>query len=111
MIHCVGSDIAFAKKVLDINFYISISGIVTFQNAQNLIEVVKYTPLDRLLIETDSPYLAPVPMRGKPNEPAFVTFVAEKIAQIKNMPLDAIIGQTGDNFFNLFTKARKCPTK
>lgn len=105
LIHCFASDINFAKKVLDIDFYISISGIVTFKNATPIAEVVKYTPLDRLLIETDSPYLAPVPMRGKQNEPAFVRFVAEKIAELKKISAEEVAGQTTDNFFRLFSKA------
>lgn len=105
LIHCFTSDINFAKKVLDIDFYISISGIVTFKNAASIVEVVKYVPLDRLLIETDAPYLAPVPMRGKQNEPAFVRFVAEKIAELKNISVEKVVGQTTDNFFRLFTKA------
>jgi len=105
LIHCFTSDISFAKKVLDIDFYISISGIVTFKNASAIVEVVKYVPLDKLLIETDSPYLAPVPMRGKQNEPAFVRFVAEKIAELKNIPKEQVARQTTDNFFKLFTKA------
>ena len=107
LIHCFASDITFAKKALDVGFYISISGIVTFKNAQNLIDVVKYVPLDMLLIETDSPYLAPQPMRGKTNEPAFVKFVAEQIAQIKNITFSEVAKQTTDNFFNLFSKASK----
>ncbi|AVP87012.1 putative deoxyribonuclease YcfH [Candidatus Phycorickettsia trachydisci] len=105
LIHCFTSDINFAKKVLDIDFYISISGIVTFKNAAAIVEVVKYVPLDRLLIETDSPYLAPVPMRGKQNEPAFVRFVAEKIAELKNISKEKVAEQTTNNFFKLFTKA------
>jgi len=105
LIHCFTSDINFAKKVLDIDFYISISGIVTFKNASTIVEVVKYVPLDRLLIETDSPYLAPAPMRGKQNEPAFVRFVAEKIAELKNVSKEQVAKQTTDNFFKLFTKA------
>jgi TatD DNase family protein len=107
LIHCFGSDLAFAKRVLDIGFYISISGIVTFKNAQMLQDVVSYVPLDRLLVETDSPYLAPVPMRGRENEPSFVKFVAEKIAQIKSISLDEVANTTTDNFFNLFSKATR----
>jgi TatD DNase family protein len=105
LIHCFATDTLFAKAVLDIGFYISISGIITFKNIQNLIDVVKYVPLDMLLIETDSPYLAPQPMRGKTNEPAFVKFVAEEIAQIKGVDFLEVAKQTTDNFFNLFSKA------
>lgn len=107
LIHCFASDANFAKAALDIGFYISISGIITFKNAQNLVDVVKYVPLDMLLIETDSPYLAPIPMRGKTNEPAFVKFVAEKIAEIKQLDFSQIAQQTTDNFFNLFSKATR----
>ena len=106
LIHCFASDLAFAKKALDIGFYISISGIITFSNAQKLIEVVAYTPLERLLVETDSPYLAPVPMRGKTNEPAFVKFVAQKIADIKGISKDLVEEHTTNNFFKLFAKAK-----
>lgn len=105
LIHCFTSDVNFAKKVLDIDFYISISGIVTFKNATSIAEVVKYTPLDRLLIETDSPYLAPVPMRGKQNEPSFVRFVTEKIAELKNISVEEVAEKTTNNFFRLFSKA------
>jgi TatD DNase family protein len=105
LIHCFGSDIGFARKVLDVGFYISISGIVTFKNAEILRDVVKYVPIDRLLIETDAPYLAPVPMRGKKNEPSFVTFVASRIAEIKALSISQITLQTTDNFFKLFDKA------
>jgi TatD DNase family protein len=107
LIHCFASDIALAKKVLDINCYISISGIVTFKNADLIHEVVKYTPLDMLLIETDSPYLAPTPNRGKTNEPSFVTFVAKKIADIKEISLEKVAEQTTNNFFSLFNKASR----
>ena len=85
LIHCFSTEIGFAKSMLDIGFYISIAGIVTFKNAHILRSVVEYVPLDMLMLETDSPYLAPEPMRGKENEPAFVSFVAEKIAQIKQI--------------------------
>jgi TatD DNase family protein len=107
VIHCFASDINFAKTALDIGFYISISGIVTFKNATNLTDVVKYVPLNMLLIETDSPYLAPEPMRGKTNEPAFVKFVAQQIAKIKGIEFHEAAKQTTDNFFNLFNKASK----
>ncbi len=105
LIHCFASDLKFAKAVLDIGFYISIAGIITFKNNDALVEVVRYTPLDMLLVETDSPYLAPIPMRGKKNEPAFVNFVAAKIAELKGLDLESVKMQTTNNFFNLFTKA------
>jgi len=107
LIHCFGGSIAFARKMLDLNFFISISGIVTFNNAQQLHEVVQYTPIENILIETDSPHLAPVPMRGKTNEPAFVKFVAEKIAEIKGLTIEQVEQSTCDNFFTLFSKATR----
>lgn len=84
------------------NFYISFSGIVTFKNAVALKEVAKNIQLDRMLIETDSPYLAPVPFRGKQNQPAYVRHVAEEIAQLRSMTVEKIAVATTDNFFNLF---------
>ena len=87
--------------------YISISGIVTFKNATDLQEVAKFVPLDRMLIETDSPYLAPVPKRGKTNEPSYTKHVAEFIAQLKGISPDKVAEQTTNNFFNLFSKARR----
>ncbi len=91
-----------AKQALELNFYISFSGIVTFKNAADLREVVAITPLDRILIETDSPYLAPVPHRGKRNEPAFVAEVARAVAQIKEVDVAEVIAQTTANFDSLY---------
>lgn len=105
LIHCFTGTRHLAEKMLDLGFYISISGIVTFKNTLDLKEIVKFIPLDRLLIETDSPYLAPVPMRGKSNEPAFVSYVAQYIADLKGIPLKKLADQTTDNFFGLFSKA------
>jgi TatD DNase family protein len=85
-----------------LGFHISFSGIVTFRNAAELKEVARKVPLDRMLIETDSPYLAPVPHRGKRNEPAFVRHVAEEIARLRGLPLEAIGEATSANFFRLF---------
>ena len=85
--------------------YISIAGILTFKNAENLRETMKYVPLDRILIETDAPYLAPIPMRGKRNEPAFVKHVAECLAQVKGVHLEEIAEATTMNFKKLFSKA------
>lgn len=110
VIHCFTSNLDFAKKVLDIGMYISISGIVTFKNANAIKEAVKFIPLDRLLIETDAPFLAPVPMRGKENEPAFVKYVAENIAQLKNIKLEDVAKATTDNFFHLFHKSINAST-
>ncbi len=106
VIHCFSSDsLDFAKECLKLGLYISISGIVTFKKAIALQEIVRELPLDRLLIETDSPYLAPEPNRGKRNEPSFVVKVAEKIAELKNIDFNEVALITTDNFFKLFTKA------
>ncbi|WP_375327530.1 TatD family hydrolase [Candidatus Tisiphia endosymbiont of Nemotelus uliginosus] len=110
LIHCFTASKYFAKKMLDLGMYISIAGIVTFKNAQDLQEIVRYIPLDRLLIETDSPYLAPSPMRGQPNEPAFVKYVAEKIAELKGISLQEVASITTGNFASLFTKANLIPS-
>ena len=97
IIHCFQSDMDMVKKLLDYGFYISFSGLITFKNAENLRKIVAYVPLNRLLIETDSPYLAPEPKRGKRNEPAFVKYVAQKIAEIKNITLAEVAEQTIKN--------------
>lgn len=105
LIHCFTSSKTFAKKMLDIGVYISISGIITFKGASDLREIVKFLPLDMLLIETDSPYLAPVPMRGNTNQPAFVQYVADSVATIKQITIAEVAKQTTENFFHLFKKA------
>lgn len=102
VLHCFTEDWAMAKQALDLNFYISFSGIITFKNAADLRDVVKEVPLEKMLIETDSPYLAPMPFRGKQNQPAYVRYVAEQVAAIKNIPVEQVIEQTGKNFFKLF---------
>jgi TatD DNase family protein len=102
VIHCFTGDYPAAKEFLDLGFYISFSGIVTFKNAEALREVVRELPLDRMLVETDSPYLAPVPNRGKRNEPAFVLHVAETIASVKGLPLQEIAEVTSRNASDLF---------
>lgn len=107
VMHCFTEDWDIAKKALDMNFYISLSGIVTFKSARTVQEVASRVPLDRLLIETDSPYLAPDPYRGKPNEPAYVRYTAEYIAKLRNLSLDALAEQTTQNFFTLFKGARR----
>ncbi|ABV75313.1 Putative deoxyribonuclease, hydrolase [Rickettsia akari str. Hartford] len=107
LIHCFTSSKKLAEKMLDIGLYISMSGIITFKNATDLQEIVKYIPLDRLLIETDSPYLAPTPMRGKQNEPAFVRYVAEKVAELKNITSKEVANVTTQNFKTLFSKFEK----
>jgi len=105
--HCFAEDWGTAKKALDIGFYISFSGIVTFKNAQDMRDVAKKVPLDRILVETDSPYLAPVPKRGKTNEPAFTSYVADVIAVVKDISKDEISTITTNNFFTLFKSAKK----
>ncbi|KHD26615.1 DNAse [Vibrio caribbeanicus] len=104
VIHCFTEDLAFAEAAMDLGFYISISGIVTFRQATELKEVVKALPLERLLIETDSPYLAPVPHRGKQNQPAYVVEVASYIAQLKGLSLGEVGEKTSENFKNLFLR-------
>jgi TatD DNase family protein len=105
LIHCFTASGEFAEKVLALGLYISISGIVTFKNAKALQEAAKAVPLDRLLIETDSPFLAPVPHRGKPCEPAFVADTARFLAQLRGEPLETLAEATGANFYRLFSKA------
>lgn len=102
VLHCFTRDAAFARKVLDLGLMISFSGIVSFANAAAIREVVRYVPDDRLLIETDSPYLAPVPMRGKRNEPAFVVHVAKQLAELKACSLDYMANLTAKNARTLF---------
>jgi TatD DNase family protein len=105
IIHCFTENWETAKRALDIGFYISLSGIVTFKSAKELQEVAKQLPLDRILIETDSPYLAPVPHRGKTNQPAFVTHVAEFLAELRNDTVENIATTTTRNFRTLFPSA------
>lgn len=102
VMHCFTETWEMAKAALDLGFYISFSGIVTFKNADDLREVVAKVPLDRLLVETDSPWLAPVPYRGKQNEPQYVYEVAQCVANIKNIQLETLAQATSDNFFRLF---------
>ena len=106
VLHCFTSSLALARRALDIGFYVSISGIITFKNAEDLRETVRALPLDRLLVETDSPYLAPVPVRGRTCEPAFVTHTAAQVAKLKGVSLDELARRTSENFFKLFAKAR-----
>jgi TatD DNase family protein len=103
VMHCFTEDWKMAKQALDLGFYISFSGIITFKSAEELREVVKKVPLDRILIETDAPYLAPVPKRGKPNYPAYVGYVAECVAENRGMDREELASATRDNFFRLFT--------
>jgi len=105
VMHCFTESLDVARAALDLNFLISFSGIVTFKNAAPLKEVAKAVPLDRLLVETDSPYLAPVPHRGKTNQPAFVRHVAEEVARLKGHTFDEVAVATTRNFFRLFRAA------
>lgn len=105
VMHCFTESWEVAQQAMDMGFYISLSGIVTFKNAADLQEVARKLPLDRLLIETDSPFLAPVPYRGKLNDPSKVVHVAQKIAELKNIPIETIAEHTTANFYKLFDKA------
>lgn len=102
--HCFTETREIAAEALDLGFHISISGIVTFKKAEQIKEVAAFVPLNRLLVETDSPYLAPVPHRGKLNQPAWVRHVAEEIAQLRGITVDALASATTANFFKLFMK-------
>lgn len=102
IIHCFTEDWEFAQKALDLNFYISFSGIITFNNATTIRDVVKKIPSDKFLIETDSPYLAPVPFRGRPNYPLYVRYVAEQIAELRGITVNKVADITTNNFYNLF---------
>ena len=101
-IHCYTGTIETAEKLLEMDFYLGFTGVITFKSAEELRKVVEITPMDHLLIETDSPYLTPMPFRGKRNEPARVYHVAEKIAEVKQIPLNEVIQITSDNFKNLY---------
>lgn len=105
VMHCFAEDWTVARQALDIGFYISFSGIVTFRSAETLKDVARRVPLDRMLVETDAPYLAPVPYRGKTNEPAYVRHTAACIAELRGEPLDTIAAATTENYFRLFSAA------
>ncbi len=105
VMHCFAEDWAVAERALAIGFYISFSGIVTFKNAQAVQDVARRVPLDRLLVETDSPYLAPVPKRGKTNEPAYVSHTARCVAELRGISYEALMEASTANFFRLFSKA------
>lgn len=107
IIHCFTSTADFAHAVDELGFYISASGIITFKNAQDIAEVFKTYNRDKILIETDSPYLAPVPFRGKVNEPAYVVKTAEKLAQLWGVSVKDLAQKTTENFYNLYRKARE----
>lgn len=105
VMHCFTESMEIAEAAIEMGFYISFSGIVSFKNAQDLKEVARSIPLDRILVETDSPYLAPVPHRGKTNEPAYVLHVAEEIARLREIPLAEVAEATTRNFFQIFHAA------
>ncbi len=105
VMHCFSSGSYLAEQVIDLGFYLSMSGIITFKNSQNLRDIFAKVPIEKVLVETDSPYLAPVPHRGKSNEPAFVSIIAKKGAEILNVDEAFFRTQTTKNFFTLFKKA------
>ena len=105
VMHCFSSSSYLAREVLDLGFYLSMSGIITFKNSQNLRDIFSKVPIEKVLVETDSPYLAPTPHRGKPNEPALISYVAKTGAEIFSMDEDTFRVQTTKNFFSLFKKA------
>jgi TatD DNase family protein len=105
VLHCFTESQAMAEAAIDMNYLISFSGIVTFRNAEELREVVKAIPLDKILIETDAPYLAPIPYRGKKNEPKYVVEVAQCIADLKGISVEKVAEATSENFYRLFSKA------
>ena len=102
LIHCFTGSKDFAKKLIDINCYISISGIITFKNSTELADTVSSIPIENLLVETDSPYLAPIPYRGKSNEPSYIVHTVEKLSQIKNISKEYVMSNTTNNFKKLF---------
>jgi TatD DNase family protein len=106
VLHCFSSSRPLAEVALELGFYISCSGIVTFKNAEDLRGIIRDVPLDRLIVETDSPFLAPIPNRGKRNEPSFVVHTAEKVAELKGLAAEEFAQTSTDNFFRLFSKAK-----
>ncbi|MDH5410867.1 MAG: TatD family hydrolase, partial [Alphaproteobacteria bacterium] len=107
LIHCFSTSSYMAEKALEIGFYISLSGIITFKAAEELRETVRGLPLDRLLVETDAPYLAPVPKRGKRNEPSFVAHTGAMLAELKQIDMEEVARVTTANFFQIFSKAER----
>ena len=100
--HCFSGDAAFAQAVIDLGFYVSIPGVVTFKKAETLQEAVRNVPLERIIIETDGPFLATEPRRGRRNEPALLLFTAEKVAELKGLSLEEVVGATTANAEKLF---------
>lgn len=107
VMHCFSGGQALADASMELGFYISFSGIITFKKADDLRDVVRHVPLERMLVETDSPYLAPIPHRGKRNEPAFVVHTAQMVAELKGISVDEVAKRTTENFFTLFDKAKR----
>ncbi|MDR2765900.1 MAG: TatD family hydrolase, partial [Holosporaceae bacterium] len=105
VIHCFSGEEDFARRALELGFFISISGVVTYKNAAELQKTLELIPLDRMLVETDAPFLAPTPRRGKINEPAFIPLIANKISELLNIPPPTLARQTSENFFRLFRRA------
>ena len=103
--HCFAEDWSVARRALDLGLYISFSGIVTFKNAPDVHEAARIAPLDRILVETDAPYLAPVPHRGQTNDPSLVLHTAKRVADLRDMEHDDLFDATTENFFRLFAKA------
>ena len=100
--HCFTGSKDFAKKLIDLNCYISVSGIITFKNSTELVNTISSIPLENLLVETDSPYLAPIPHRGKTNEPSYIIYIIEKLSEIKKTSKETVANNTTKNFKNLF---------
>ncbi|GHT89961.1 hypothetical protein AGMMS49545_01830 [Betaproteobacteria bacterium] len=111
IMHCFSENWDIAQKALALGFYISFSGIVTFKNAAAVKEVAKRVPLNRILVETDAPYLAPTPYRGKTNQPAYVRYVAEEIARLRELDFAAVAAASSENFFTLFPQTREAIAK
>ena len=107
LLHCFSSSRAMADRALELGYFFSLSGIVTFPKSVELQQTAKVIPLDRLLVETDSPFLAPPPHRGKRNEPAYTRHVAQKVAELKEIPFEELASATTDNFFRIFDKAKQ----
>jgi len=104
LLHCFSSSDALARRALALNLYLSFSGIVTFKNAEELRDTVRHVPMDRILVETDAPYLAPIPKRGKTNEPSFVVHTAAKLAELRNITREELAQTTSENFLRLFSR-------
>ena len=102
LVHCFTGSRDFARKLIDLNFYISVSGIITFKKSNELADIVSSIPIENLLVETDSPYLAPMPYRGKDNEPSYIIHTVEKLSRIKKLSNESVITNTTNNFMNLF---------